>query len=312
MGEGAPQSAAVTQVEHLRSGRKRAVVLKLLLSQFRSRDQSSPVLVFEGPEDVGPYEVWIRRIVDDAIYEPIPANGKGQLLEFRASLANDQNSLSNRVYFFVDRDFDELRGYPEGPDLFRTSAYSVENYLVTAKVLNGILLDEFKCAGDPNERESVTVCFSKVLKEFVEIMAAPNRRLFQAVQLGIRILHKEEKIQKYISVSVDEVTAIYSEVTAADTIRLEREVLTTECTAINQQFDLLPPLTRHRGKFALAFFLKWLDELAAERKNPKKGVFQKPCSITFSSAAITLRSLATRSEMPEGLREFISSIPHSA
>ncbi|WP_456744867.1 DUF4435 domain-containing protein [Bradyrhizobium sp. USDA 4354] len=48
------------------------------------------------------------------------------------------------MYFFVDRDFDDFRGFQSDPaTTFCTDQYSIENYLVTREVLEELLKDDF-------------------------------------------------------------------------------------------------------------------------------------------------------------------------
>ncbi len=53
---------------------------------------------------------WIRRLSPDLTYEPFLANGKRKSLALRKSLRQDLGNLREGVYFFVDRDFDDLQG----------------------------------------------------------------------------------------------------------------------------------------------------------------------------------------------------------
>src|ERR1700733_4654915 len=112
-----------TLIDRAREYRNSGAVLKTKLSQIRSRNPSILILIFEGDSDVGPYEVWLSRICDGLEYQPLPGTGKAQLLDLRRRLAA-QPELAKLVYFFVDRDFDDLRGQPAGRDMFCSDCYS--------------------------------------------------------------------------------------------------------------------------------------------------------------------------------------------
>src|ERR1700730_10737157 len=114
-----------------RISRNSGAVLKTELITIRSRNSAIPVLVFEGDTDVGPYSVWISRVRDGWNYVSLPGRGKDQLLDLRQRLASDTTDVKRGVFFFVDRDFDDLRDQLPGPDIVCTDRYSIENYLVT-------------------------------------------------------------------------------------------------------------------------------------------------------------------------------------
>ena len=44
------------------------------------------------------------------------------------------NELSNGVYYFIDRDFDEFANFTKEKNTFMTDCYSVENYLVSDSI----------------------------------------------------------------------------------------------------------------------------------------------------------------------------------
>jgi hypothetical protein len=103
-------------IEDMRQSRKSPAVLKTRIISIRSREKVKPIFVFEGFEDVGPYSVWIGRCDDSIAFEPLPANGKDQILLFRHNIRPAEFYLQVGIYFFIDRDFDDLKGFATGPD----------------------------------------------------------------------------------------------------------------------------------------------------------------------------------------------------
>jgi hypothetical protein len=102
------------------------------------------------------------------VYEPFPCGGKRQVLEFREMLRRDLGNLASRVYFFIDRDFDEYRGFqPDPATTFATDQYSIENYLVTRQVLEELLKDEFHCHAEPEVRSACLDVFDERLSQFL-------------------------------------------------------------------------------------------------------------------------------------------------
>ena len=131
-------------VDRARLGRRSGAALKVQLSNLRSRWGAVRIFVFEGREDVGPYEAWINRIDGELRYMPLAGAGKGQLLDLRRRLRSDQTGLRKNTFFFVDRDYDQLRGQRPGADVFCTDTYSIENGLISRRTLISVLVDEFR------------------------------------------------------------------------------------------------------------------------------------------------------------------------
>jgi hypothetical protein len=83
-------------------------------------------------------------------------------------LRRDLGNLASRVYFFIDRDFDEYRGFqPDPATTFATDQYSIENYLVTRQVLEELLKDEFHCHAEPEVRSACLDVFDERLSQFL-------------------------------------------------------------------------------------------------------------------------------------------------
>ncbi|SFV28904.1 DUF4435 domain-containing protein [Hyphomicrobium facile] len=295
-------------VSDLRRSRKSPIVLKLQILAVRSREKTKPIFVFEGFEDIGPYCVWISRCDDSIIFEPILANGKDQILIFRSKFAPHDKQLSQGVHFFVDRDFDDLKGQSQSSDIFMTDMYSTENYLVSPKVLSSVLIDEFKCIGEQIDR--ALSAFAKDLESFCEGMSPANRRIFYARRLSIGLIGSgiDNRLAKYVSTELAAVRIIATSDDLKALIPLMREPGAEETKQIDLEFEGLDSPSRHRGKFILAFFLKWLELLAVERQAGSRGIFDNSVRLHFSTQHLTMRSLATRSDVPQGLSDFLRQV----
>jgi hypothetical protein len=294
-------------MERTREYRNSGAVLKVRLSNIRSRDPSILVLIFEGDTDVGPYEVWLSRIDDNLKYQPLAGVGKAQLLDLRRRLSA-QPDLARYVYFFVDRDFDDLRGQQTGADLFCTEYYSMENYLVSKRVLASLLNDELRCDPSTSDREKVIALFDDVFPQFLRCMSVINQRLFRAKQLGISGSSIADTINQYVAISLETVTTKLDEDRVVALVGLDREPTPAECAKYDPEFAKLIPEERHRGKFHLGFFLRWIDLLAKEREQHHRHLFSDSRSLSFSVGNLTLRSLASRSAVPASLGNFVAGI----
>ena len=292
-------------VNRARQHRSSGAVLKIKVSNIRSRNHTAVIAIVEGVTDVGPYEVWTDRINDDLAIEFISASGKSQVLDFRRRMQGDHSGLAIGIYMFVDRDFDGLRGQPEGDDIFCTRAYSIENYFVSEAILRSILTDEFRCTAETDHRDSIIELFKRVLYEFNDCMKQANRRIFCARLFGINGLGIQDKVSRYVNISPREVRKIYDEFELRKLIGLEREPSRKEIEDVDSQFEALDPPLDYRGKYLLGFFLNWLEKLSDERKRFGQTLFPDTGNVKFSVTGLTLRSLATRAPVPDGLDQFV-------
>lgn len=298
-----------TLVERARQHRSSGAVLKTRLSHLRSRYPHAPICIFEGEEDVGPYRVWLYRVRSDLNYEPLPGSGKGQLLDLRRRLKADTTGLSKSVFLFVDRDFDDLRGQSPGNDIYCTSTYSFENELVTESVVVNILSDEFQCTGENDDRTKVLKLYHKCLDEFISSMRDVNQRMFRGKALGIRGDGVREELRSYVHISFNEVRKTFDDDDLKKLVHLHREPTSDECARVDPLFLALgDPAARHRGKFLLAFLLRWTAALAMEKRRPGQKVFSETKDIHFTPDRLSPVSLAARSHVPAGLTEFAGGI----
>ncbi|WP_345295408.1 DUF4435 domain-containing protein [Luteimonas vadosa] len=295
-------------IDKMREGRRSPAILKIALSNIRSINPDKAVLVFEGVDDVGVFEVWIGRCSNRPCYEPLPGRGKDQVLGFRTLLASDRTGLNRCVFFFIDRDFDDLKGHPSGDDLYMHGTYSSENVLAGEEVLESILVDELRFAADPAGRAAVLQRFSELRASFFQLTAEINFRLFCAVVLGIRIVDVSKSIHRAVEVSLDGVRR-KEDFTAATFVELEREPDDAEVARLRSAFELLDPVERFRGKYALAFLVRFVELVATDRR------LENPCLCSSRMSAIgnvqislSQRSMAARSRLPSGLDVFLGRI----
>ena len=295
-------------VDQIRAHRSSGAVLKIKVSNVRSRNPTAIIVVVEGPTDVAPYDVFVGRVSHNLIIEFVPGAGKSQLLDFRRRMKDDRTGLAGGTYLFIDRDFDGLRGQQEDDDVFCTEAYSVENYLVSRTILRSILTDEFRCTGESDHRANILNLFCSVLTEYSDCMRDANLRIYCSRRLGISGARIEERISSYLDISVFSVKKAYDNVKVQQLITFEREPTIAEIDAIQGDFDTLDPLMHYRGKFLLAFFKVWLSKLADERMRSEQTLFPETASRKFSVGNLNLRSLASRASLPHGLEQFVQDM----
>ncbi|WP_145138099.1 DUF4435 domain-containing protein [Roseomonas gilardii] len=298
-------------VEKLKSSRENSATLKIRLMRLRERCPNMPVFVFEGVDDKIIYGAWVRRINPEFYYEPFLCSGKKGVLRLKKSTEVDLNGLENDVYFFVDRDFDDLQGHSPDSNLFMTDQYSVENYLVTRSVLDDLLKNEFSCHSNPDARKEICTLFEHVYASFLAQTKEANRRIFVARKIGAKIVPSiPSKIKAIVLISLENVES--SAYPIEEAVCIEPEPSFEEWKRFTAEFDQLNPSSRYRGKFALQFFATWLSSLCTELNKHSSSIF--PSYEKFHAPRLPqdlLSPLASKSEYPCLLPAFLEKAASS-
>lgn len=296
-------------VDRARENRKSPATLKTRVSNLRSRYSEDPILVFEGVDDIGPYETWINSFVEGVFLKLLAGSGKEQVLGLRNMLREDKTGLAAEIFFFVDRDFDDLQGQSPGADLFCCDRYSVENYLVTELVVQSTLRDEFRLEPQSPEFDAAINMYRQAVASLVEALRPINLHLFCCRRLGVQLRNSVPELKKFVRVSVQG-ARLLADPTQLISEHLEpRESLPVErLPALQEEFTSFDPLMRYRGKFFFEFLRRWFDCVADEANSPTGALFQRKLPVRFSSVSMTMRTCASRSERPAGLRAFVASI----
>lgn len=295
-------------VEEMRSSRGSAAELKALFVLLRSELPEGNIFVFEGDDDRGIYFSWFRQINAALRYEPFSCGGKGGVIKLWQALRRDVNGLQNNVYYFVDRDFDELRGHLIDESVFMTDKYSVENYLINESVLDNTLKIEFHCHASPLIRAGIIELFNNVYSQFLEVSTDFNRDLHVVRRLPLELKkHLPKTVAKLAFVQLESVSS--SGVAVHEVVVSDPQVVAEHRAACAAEFDGFEARDRYRGKFSMAFFKAWLDILAAERKEPGSQYFVglSP-NVKVATDRLNLATLAARSDPPVGLAEFIEKV----
>jgi uncharacterized protein DUF4435 len=224
------------------------------------------------------------------------------------ALSRDLARLGDKVFFLVDRDYDDLRGFDSTDNVYVTDMYSVENYLVCDDVLEELLRDEFLCHARPDLRLRIVQLFTTDYEAFLRMMTPVNRRLYLARRLGITLTKRlPTTLRQLIAVKIGNISAI--SVIPDEIVVCQREPTPEELVALAESFEEFPPKTRHRGKSALKFFREWLERLAFEYLAGEAGLFrQKMPDGVIRRAEFVLSNFASKSPFPNGSAAFINAI----
>lgn len=297
-------------LEALRGSRRSPHVALHQFNSLRSRHPRHMVCVFEGNEDVIFFDSIFRRILVAIEYEPLVVKGKDQVLGLRELVKRSQVHDPGLVRYFVDRDFDGTKGHPNGPDLYVTPTYSIENFLVGRKILLGLLRAEFKCTNgdDDAECQAALALFEKCQVDFKESIADANRLIFYARTKQHELHGIEESIGKYVDIRLSGVEANVDRTTLFGLIRFRENPDWTDVDAIAPDFTQLDPTSNWRGKFWLAYFRKFLTLLKDDRCSATPSVFRQQAKVRFDPNGEIIRSLALLCEIPQCLVTFVQSI----
>ncbi|WP_374453731.1 DUF4435 domain-containing protein [Phenylobacterium sp.] len=281
--------------------------MKLQLISVRSSAPDIAILVFEGDDDKLAYRQWISRICSSLRYEPFPCRGKAQLLKLRESVKEDKSGLSEGIYYFVDRDFDDLRGYDPDDKTFLTEMYSIENYIVSEVALDSILSDHFHCHANFALRREIARKFSMSYAQFLTITRELNWRIFLHRRLGVDIEGAiPKRIARIANLTLDGATDASPSCAEAIPVPLAPEDELYKELEI--EFANLEPRARFRGKFAMIFFTKWLAHLANEYTDDA-GLFKDiDRTSNVRSGDLTISVLAAYAPHPNGLDAFLGAI----
>lgn len=292
----------MTLLERVREAKRSPAVLRLGMISLIGRFPDKKILIFEGEDDVGVYQEWIRRYRDEEWFRPLPGRGKKQLLELLRELKRENSEFLSKVLFFVDLDYDGVSADEQCPQLFVTDRYSIENYLCDRRVIDEVLVDELRCARDVCDLDAGLLAFDQFFSELVEAILEPCAIYRAGVIQGLRLVQKPEKLNGGLEIGLRSVRSIG---TWVELVQFG-EAPDAELVATSLDFVRNGGGSLHRGKWLLAAVRAWIRLLYADRRADTPDVFgAKQASLGASPDQLGLRSLASRSSVPLGFGDFV-------
>lgn len=295
-----------SRIDEMRKARDKPAVMLARYNQVRSKHPGKLVCAFEGHDDVTFYDAMFSKINANILYAPIVCNGKDHVLGLRNSLADNVSLDRSLVRYFVDWDFDGLKGNTHSPEIYFTPCYSFENLLVNRATLETLLRGEFRCNDEhgASDMERIGGLFQARLDEFISCMREANHLLFCARISGHRLLRIENDLKKYLILTVEQIAPAPN--------RVLHELLGYKDTpdqihlALSKDaFDQLDPLRDWRGKFIFAFFQKFLACIKEDRGCKSPRFFTEKATVTFAPMSDIFRTLAVSIAVPECLKTFV-------
>lgn len=297
-------------LEEFKAARGSSAELKVRLAVLRSSHPEILIFSYEGIDDKAVYYHWIRSLRLNLEYEPFICSNKAQLLQLFDLLQRDRTGLINGVFFFVDRDFDSLRGRPGDPRIFLTPGYSIENHIVNLAVLTDVLIVDLHCHAEPACRDAVLQLFSDTYDGFLRATRDLNFRIYLARMCGIAEVNSlPDRINQIASVELHVV--LPSSTPIERLVQLVREPSEAEIAEYEPSFDALDRRLSYRGKFAMLFFRRWLQLLVEDRNNGGSSYFSALVGDGFVARCDhSIGSLASKSPPPPDLEFFLTPLVH--
>lgn len=108
------------------------------LEYSRVRSQKNSIFIIEGKDDPKFYTSKFAAILGEK-WNMVSVGGKSKVLEVRESIRNHPTYKSDRVFFLIDKDFDEKN--PE-QDIYITPCYSIENLYCAPATIRNLVIGE--------------------------------------------------------------------------------------------------------------------------------------------------------------------------
>ncbi|WP_321934518.1 DUF4435 domain-containing protein [Paraburkholderia sp. J8-2] len=298
------------RAEKMRVERKLPHTQRTRYLGLRSRvDINKYIFIFEGPEDIPVYRTWINKISTDISYEPLEVRGKENVIALREYIRSSSDNSGDKALFFVDMDYDDidLTQYRDWADTYVTPSYSIENILVSAEILELLLIEDFALIGDRQIlRAPIIDFFKKSMQEFCESMLRVNGYLRWIRRRGIDSEGFPHDAKALISVTLSGVRQIYRD-------DLSDVAATLKLSDIPSEEDLAEHLKWFRdkgiaifgrGKFIIDFFKRFISEIFEDSRAENRVFFLKKLAPGDPQHDL-MRKLAGFSNCPSCLRAFL-------
>lgn len=291
-------------IEKMRASRNNPQVALISYTTVRGKNPEKLICVFEGYEDLPYYETVFNRVGNSTAFTSVIAKGKDQVLALRHILKSNHYQ-DDKVRFFVDHDFDGLKGHSLGDDIYVTEGYSIENHLADVGILSSLLNSEFKCCSDEDEDavRGVNALFDEFLAAFFEIMRPVNQAIYYARTHDVKLKNIEDRIGEYFLFTLDSIIDKNSDY--FNLIGWPAD-LARDVSSVEGAFSKMDPHMQWRGKFIFELFVKFLHQLKNDRTSDSPKFFAKKAGVKFDPNGEIIRSLASLSTIPPSLSAFVA------
>ena len=295
-------------ISSLRDARKNPHRYLLDYLNLRSRLGGGILIcVFEGNEDISVYDVWIRQSYSDA-FEPLPVNGKENVLDLNVLLQNLKETPDAKILFFADSDFDGKKSRAVDGRVYFTPGYSIENLLLTPQTLEHVLINDLGLVNQEQPtRKPLIEMFQKRLSEFNQASLPANAYIRWMRLENIECTSLPESISHLVDIDADRVSSKFPN-DIGEIANLFRAKATPLMTTLQEHISWLKDrdLTLiSRGKFLLDFFKRFLSALYKDRRSEQPKYFARSDKTRPDPCHDLLRKLAGYTKCPDCLSEFL-------
>lgn len=313
-----------SRIQKMANATKDPIVVLHKFNKLRSREPERIILVVEGDEDPIFYSVISDRCGSGDQFLSLVAGGKDLILGFRELLKTNVEANRGRgVAFAIDRDFDDLKGFPPGPDLYCTPTYSIENIACAPSAIRALLYNEFKLH-DPDllgdvERvarlyEQVSVSFAREFRDINLLIFFGRTKSIERCGAIIREIEDAPSRLFSLDPATLSITCNFKGDAATEAVKFSKEVCLSDALIAEADFSKLDPQTRWRGKFWLALLVRVTAVLLEDRNSASPRFFTRgrgKIRMNIASDSV-FRVLASACEIPPCMKEYFRQLPARA
>jgi len=283
--------------------------LRQLLIQHKNNPDAL-FCVYEG-EDAKYYGIRIDNITRFTDRRRIPCRGKADVLRLHEKVNSDSILRASNTIFFVDHDFDGMRGMAESGAIYMTPCYSVENLYIDKLVVRKILTEEFLLDDFDNseELENIIELYEQRLAELVASLTPLNAWI--AIQrekedASSKLNLGSTKLNKFVTISLEKVDSKYTidslDAMFPDAIEVSEGELQTKIL----EFDGGNKVLLFRGKYLIEFLRVFLDLLKEDKRNSIPNYFSSKSNVKLVLSKNILSELSQYAITPDCLKEFLN------
>lgn len=274
--------------------------------------------VYEG-EDAKYYDIRIQNLTIFSDRKTFPCKGKADVLKVHELVISNIKFTSTNIAFFIDKDFDGLRGNKPSDWLYITPCYSIENLYLSDEVVSNILRHEFGVheMGRADEADVIMKLYTSMFDAFIEAITPLNawlsiQRELESQDTG-QHAHKLNlancKLNNFVDISLGGVVKKYEITDLEGYFPDSSNVLATEVEKRIVEFKKEDRQNLFRGKYLIEFLRLFLTQIRddASLKTPKYFNQKKTIPLQFSKKNI-ISELSQYAITPDCLKQFLARL----
>ncbi|NGQ95526.1 DUF4435 domain-containing protein [Brevibacillus sp. SYP-B805] len=239
-------------------------------------------------------------------------SGKDGVLRLVKMISESQEYLEAKVFYFVDRDFDESINDPK---IYETPCYSIENLYTSREVFERILKCEFQLTNVDEDFNKVVDLYVKRQQEFHDAVLLLNAWIAchkerqknnpNVTKLNLKENLKKEVFYRLVDIKLGQVSQKYS---LDDLQKIFPEVGEFSEEELNTKMIHFGSVDRQktfRGKFEILFLKKILEQIASDANKKSPELFKEKVKNTLNLSGNLLSILSPYAETPECLEIYI-------